>query len=69
MSSIRRILAKDDYTDEGGMSEGAKKLGYTLSFWADGILSPSQVPIRFRHIGLRSTKYKTISTCNGEVYD
>jgi hypothetical protein len=69
MSSIRHILAKYDYTNEGGVSEVAKELGYTLSFWADGIASPSQVPIRFRHIGLRSTKYKTISTCKGEVYD
>jgi hypothetical protein len=69
MSSIQQILAKNDYTDECGMSEIAGKLGYTLAFWADGIVSPSQVPIRFRQIGLRSTKYKTISTCNGEVYD
>jgi hypothetical protein len=69
MSSIRKILAKYDYTTEGGVSGMAKTLGYTLSFWADGIASPSRVPIRFRHIGFRSTLYKTTSTCKGEVYD
>jgi hypothetical protein len=40
-----------------------KNLSSALSFWDDGIGSPSQMPIRFRYIGLPSTQVKTLSTC------
>jgi hypothetical protein len=56
VSTVRQILAKHDDTNGYGFTEGMRKLGYTLSFWADGMVPPSEVPIRFRRTGGRFTK-------------
>jgi hypothetical protein len=55
MSSIRTILKEYDYINKYGFGAVAKRLGYTLSFWADGIAPPSQVPIRFQQLAVGST--------------
>jgi hypothetical protein len=62
MSSIQRILTKYNYSGELAFALGARELGYTLSFWADGVTPPKAVPMRFLHIGKRSTGAQH-STC------
>jgi hypothetical protein len=66
MSSIQRILTKYNYSDELAFALGARELGYTLSFWADGVTPPDKVPIRFLHIGKRSTHKKHSTSVTSE---
>jgi hypothetical protein len=66
MSSIRRILDRYPYTNEIMFSYHAGRMGYCLSFWTDGTKTPTEVPMRFRHIGTESSLNRS-GRCSGAV--
>jgi hypothetical protein len=66
MSSIRRILDRYSYNSEASFSRRARAMGYWLSFWTDGTKTPTEVPIRFAHIGTESSHNRS-GTCSGAV--
>jgi hypothetical protein len=69
MSSIKEILNKLDCLSDYKFASLARALGYTVLIWTDDITRSNQLPLLFRHIGLRSSQYKKPSTCEEEIRD